>query len=375
MGAEGVSKSLTHSAALLAFRPLTAAFAALGDILISYARWRRVERPALSMRAAALLIVMFLLVASILAPPPVAQGQPPRRVFRIGFLAATPAPHLVEAFRQGLRDLGWIEGQNIAIEYRDAEGQFERLPDLAAQLVGLNVDLLVAQAGPETAAAKQATKTIPIVFLIHGDPVGAGQVTSLANPGGNVTGTGGFFAELAAKRLELLKETLPRLSNVAVLWNVTVPHKHLDWKATQAASRSLALILKSHELRSGDDFPGVFNVMKRERPEAFLVLEDPMMFRHRTLIVEFAAKERVPAIYALREFAEIGGLMSYGVNLTDIFRLGATQVDKVLKGAKPAALPVQQPTKFELVINKKTAKMLGLRIPPSLLLRAHELIE
>jgi putative tryptophan/tyrosine transport system substrate-binding protein len=315
------------------------------------------------------------LVLSLNLAPLAAEGQSPTRVYRMGFLAATNSPHLSEAFRQGLRDFGWIEGQNIIIEYRDAGGRLERLPDLAAQLVSLNVDLIVAQAGPETAAAKQATTTIPIVFLVHGDPVGGGHVASLAKPGGNVTGTGGFFPELAAKRLELLKQTLRGLSRVAVLWNAANPIKHLDWKATQAAGQALALTIQSRELRSEDDFPGVFNAVRRERPEALLVIEDPVMFHRRTLIVEFAARERMPAIYALREFAEAGGLMTYGVDLTDLFRRGAAQADKILRGAKPADLPVQHPTKFELVINLKTAKALGLMIPPSLLLRADQVIE
>jgi putative ABC transport system substrate-binding protein len=316
--------------------------------------------------------VIFLLAAVILLPS-LAQGQ--TRADRIGYLAATPQPHLSEAFRRGLGDLGWIEGKNIIIEYRDAGGRIERLPQLAAQLVSLNVDLIVAQAGPETAAAKQATKTIPIVFLVHGDPVGGGHVVSLAKPGGNVTGTGGFFPELTAKRLELLKQTVRGLSRVAVLWNAANPIKHLDWKATQAAGQTLALTIQSLKLRSEDDFPDVFNAMRKDRPEALLVIEDPVMFHRRSLIVEFAATERVPAIYGLREFAEAGGLMTYGPDLTDMFRRGAVQVDKILKGAKPADLPVQQPTKFEFVINLKTAKVLGLSIPPSLLLRADQVIE
>jgi len=318
---------------------------------------------------------MVLLAAPILFTSPPADGQPAGRVYRVGFLAATPAPHLSAAFRQGLRDLGWIEGQNITIEYRDAEGRAERLPDLAAQLVSLNVDLIVAQAGPESAAVKQATKSIPIVFLIHGDPVGVGLVASLAKPGGNITGTGGFFPELAAKRLELLKQAVPGLSRAAVLWNAANPIKHLDWKAIQAAARPLALTLQSHEVRSGDNFQGAFNAIKKRRPDALILLEDPVMFRHRTMIVEFAARERLPAIYALREFVDAGGLMTYGPNLIDLFRQGATTVDKVLKGAKPADLPVQQPTKFELIINLKTAKMLGLTISPLLLLRADQVIE
>jgi putative tryptophan/tyrosine transport system substrate-binding protein len=312
--------------------------------------------------------------AVFLATPLAVEAQQAGRVYRIGFLAATPSPYL-EVFRHDLRDLGWIEGQNITIEYLDGAGRIERLPDLADKLVRRNVDLIVAAAGPETAAAKQATKTIPIVFLIHGDPVGSGDVASLPKPGGNVTGTGGFYPELAAKRLELLQQTVRGLSRVAVLWNAANPIKHLDWKATQAAGQALALTLQSHELRSVDDFPNVFTAIKRERPEALLVIEDPVMFHRRTLIVEFAARQHVPAIYALRQFAEAGGLMTYGVDLKDCYRRGAVLVDKILKGAKPADRPVEQPTKFELVINLKTAKALGLTIPPSLLGRADEVIQ
>jgi putative ABC transport system substrate-binding protein len=260
---------------------------------------------------------------------------------------------------QGMRDLGWIESQNT--HTRGSACSTQRRP--------------VVTAGPETEAAKQATKSIPIVFLIHGDPVGARHVASLAKPGGNITGTGGFFPELAAKRLELIKQTVPSVSRVAVLWNAANPIKHLDWKATQEAGRALALTLQSSEVRSGDDFPGVFNAIRGSRPEALLLIEDPLMFRHRTMIVEFAARERLPAIYALREFADAGGLMSYGPDLIDAFRRGAIQVDKILKGAAPANLPVQQPTKFDLVINLKTAKALGLTIPPSVLARADQVIE
>src|SRR5262245_38566145 len=264
-----------------------------------------------------------------------------------------------------------IEGRNIAVERRDAAGHTERLPDLAAQLVRLNLDLIVAQAGPETDAAKRATNSIPIVFLIHGDPVGIGHVASLARPGGNVTGTGGFFPDLAAKRLELLKQTLPRLTRVAVLWNGGNPIKHLDWKAVQEAGRALALTLQSWEVKSVGDFPGIFDTIRNgSRAEALILLEDPVMFDHRAAIVEFADRERLPAIYGLREFVDAGGLMSYGYDLVEVYRRGAIKVDKILKGAKPAGLPVEQPTKFELVINFKTAKALGLTIPPSVLGRA-----
>jgi putative ABC transport system substrate-binding protein len=314
-------------------------------------------------------------LAGVLAAPLAAEAQPAGRVYRLGILASTPTPHLQEAFRQGLRDLGWIESQNITVEYRYSEARFERLPDLMAQLIRSKVDVIVAWDGLAAGAAKQATKSIPIVVLIHGDPVGSGHVASLAKPGGNLTGLGGFFPVLAAKRLELIKQAIPGLARVAVLWHPANPVKQLDWKATQAAALALALTIQSREVRSSEDFPGVFQAIRRERPDALMTLEDPLIFRHRTMIVEFAARDRLPAIYALREFTDVGGLMTYGVDVTDLFRRGATFVDKILKGAKPADLPIEQPTKFDLVINLKTAKALGLTIPPSLLAGADQVIE
>ena len=290
-------------------------------------------------------------------------------------LGNNPSPHLDDAFRKGLRDLGWIEGQNIALEYRYSEGRLERLPDQAADLVRSNVDVIVAWAAPEAGAAEMATRTIPIVFLTHGDPVGSGQVASLARPGGNMTGLRQMLPELTTKQLELLRHAVPSISRVAVFWNSASRIKRLDMGELQHAARALGVTLQSREVRTLDDFDSVFVATKRERPDALLTLVDPVTFTQRHLIAEFAARERLPAMYAVREFVEAGGLMSYGVDLRDLFRRGASYVDKILKGVKPGDLPIEQPTKFELVINLKTAKALGLTIPQSLLQRADQVIE
>jgi len=316
----------------------------------------------------------------LLAAPLVAEGQQAVRVARIGVL--TPGDPfslserpLFEVFRQGLRERGWVEGQNAVIEWRFAEGKNDRLPDLAAELIRLKVDVIVAVAGPATRAAKQATMTIPIVATAISDPVGQGFVASLARPGGNLTGLATQFPELAAKRLALLKEALPAVSRVAVLWNAANPGNVIILRAVQAAARTLGITLQSREVRGPNDFEGVFAAMTRERPEALLTLDDPLVFQYQTSIVDFAAKKRLPAMHAFRESVEVGGLMAYSANLPDIFRRAATFVDKILKGAKPADLPFEQPTKFELVINLKTARALGLTIPPSLLQQADQVIE
>ena len=320
-----------------------------------------------------------ILTLALLVAPLVAEAEQANKTYRVGVLmsASSPAvlPPFFQAFRRGLRDLGWIEGQNITIEWRFAEGRYERLPDLAAELVRLKVDLIVAGTAVETRAAQQATKTIPIVFLVHGDPVGTGDVASLARPGGNITGLSAMLPELTAKRLELLKEAIPSISRVAVLWNAANPITALDWKEAQVAARALGVTLQSREVRGPNDFESAFGAMTRERSDALMTLDDPLTFRYRTQIVDFAAKERLPAMYAFRESVEAGGLMAYGVNVADVFRRGAGYVDKILKGAKPGALPVEQPTKFELVINMKTAKALGLTIPQSMFIRADEIIQ
>jgi len=268
-----------------------------------------------------------------------------------------------------------IDGRNIGLEYHYWGTRPERLVESAALVVRQNVDVIVVTDGFATEAAKRATQSIPIVFVFHGDPVAVGHVASLAKPGGNITGRGGFLPTLATKRLELIKEAVPRLSRVAVLWNAANPVKALDWKATQEAAQRLNLTLESREVRGPDEFPAAFDAMRRQRPDTLITLEDPVIFVHRTAIVEFANRERLPAVYGLSEFADIGGLMSYGVDLIDSIRQSAKYVDRILKGSKPSDLPVEQPTKFELIINLKTARMLGLTVPPVLLLRADRVIE
>ena len=283
---------------------------------------------------------------------------------------------LLGAFRQGLRELGWIEGQNLVIEHRFAEGRAERFPDLAAALVRLRVDVIVTSSGePAILAAKRATTTTPIVMAISGDPVETGLVASLARPGGNVTGLTILATEVAGKRLELLKEAVPRASRVAVLWNAAYPGKAFELRETQAAARVLGVSLWPVEVREPNDLPGAFSAIARAGPDALITFADPLTNTERRRIVDFAVRNRLPMISAVRPFADEGGLMTYGPNIADMCRRAATYVDKILKGAKPADLPVEQPTKFDLVINLKTAKALGLTIPPSVLLRADRVIE
>jgi putative ABC transport system substrate-binding protein len=321
--------------------------------------------------------------AVLLTAPLAAEAEQAAKVPRIGWLSlnrvASPSPHLTEAFRQGLRDLGYVEGRNVVIEYRDAEGKLERLPALAAELVALQVDVIVAGGGTPTAlAAKQATKTIPIVFASAGDPVGSGLVTSLARPSGNVTGLSNLAPELVGKRLEQLTQAVPGVSRVAALWQPGGLGERTDkdvLKEAEAAARTLAVRLQLVEARGPADFDRAFSDMTKARAGALTVLPSLMFSSERRRLVDLAAKTRLPAVYPQRDFVDAGGLMSYGPNLADLFRRAATYVDKILKGAKPADLPVEQPTKFELVINLKTAKALGLTIPQSLLGRADEVIQ
>jgi len=313
--------------------------------------------------------------AVLLAAPLVAEAQQ-KRAARLGMLwARAPAPAQTEAFEQGLRDLGWVKGQNVHFESRFADGALDRLPRLAAELVGLNVNVIVAVAAPETAAARQATKTIPIVFIVHGDPVGSGDVASLARPGGNVTGCSQMTPEVSTKQLEILKQVVPRVARVAVIWDAANPTKAADWRAVRSSAQTLGIALQPREVRRSADFDEAFAAIRRERPDALVILADPLTVNMRATIVEFAAKERVPAMYPLQVFVDSGGLMSYGADLTDLFRRAPRYVDRILHGAKPADLPVEQATKFDLVINLKTAKALGLTIPPSLLGRADQVIE
>src|SRR6266700_5523782 len=320
------------------------------------------------------------LALTLFAVPLAADAQQAGKVPRIGFLRVTSPsdrPPLLDAFRQGLRELGWVEGQNIVIDYRYAEGRVDRLPDLAAELVRLKVDLIVASAGTQAAtAAKNATETIPIVMIYVRDPVGTGLIASLARPGGNVTGVSGSAGlELFAKQLELLKETVPKIRRVAILSNPANAYHQLAIREVNVAARSLGVQLQLLEARGPNEFDGAFAAMAKERVEALLVLSDSIFNSHRTRLADLAARSRLAAAYGVRESVEAGGLMSYGPSFLDLYRRSAAYVDKVLKGAKPADLPVEQPTKFELVINLKTAKALGLTIPQSLLLRADQVIE
>jgi putative ABC transport system substrate-binding protein len=305
-----------------------------------------------------------------------AQAEPTKKVYRLGFLMAMdPQPRWTAAFERGLQALGWFEGRNIAIEYRSADGYFDRLPGLCAELVDRGVDLILAVSAPETAAAKQCTNNIPIVFAIHGDPVGTGDVESLAHPGGNVTGMSQTQGDLISKLLSLLKEAVPRLSRLAILWNSANKSKAHDWQEVRVAAPKLGITLDSYEVRTLADFDSAFDGLRRDHPDALLVFGDPLTVRFRASITEFAARERMPAIYAQREFVEAGGLMSYGADLAELFRQSARIVDKILKGAEPSDIPVEQPTKFEFVINMKAANALGLTLPPILFADADEVIE
>ena len=317
------------------------------------------------------------LTLGTLGLPVAVEAQQGGKVPRIGFLfygSPGPSPEL-DAFRQGLRELGCIEGQNIAIEVRFASGRVERLPELAAELVRLKPDVIVTPGTPASVAAKQATSTIPIVFAGVADAVGAGLVANFARPGGNITGLTGISAELGGKRLELLKEVTPKASRVAVLYNPADRSNVLVLKELQESAPALRLTLQPLGVRGPGEFEGAFVAMSRKRAHALFGAAGILTTEHRKAIVDLAAKSRIPAMWGERQFVVAGGLMSYAVNFYDQVRRAATYVDKILKGAKPADLPVEQPTKFELVINLKTAKALGLTIPPSLLQRADQVIQ
>ena len=326
--------------------------------------------------------VIAVLALSLLAAPLAAEAQQAAKIARIGYLSPNLAttPHLREAFRQGLRDLGYVEGRNLVIEYRDAEGKRERLPALAAELVALKVDVIVTEGGNTVVplAAKQATRTLPIVFASAADPVGSGLVTSLARPGGNVTGLSGLSTELVGKRLELLTQAVPGVGQVAVLWLPGVYGERTEKEmltGAEVAARGLGVRLQFVEARGPADFDRAFSDMTRARAGALTLLPSNMFFREHGRLVDLAARHRLPAVYPWRDFVDAGGLMSYGASLTDSSRRAATYVDRILKGAKPGDLPVEQPTRFELVINLKTARTLGLTIPPSVLSRAEQIIE
>jgi ABC-type uncharacterized transport system substrate-binding protein len=340
----------------------------------------RVERRLAAILAAGMRRREFiaLIVGAAMTWPLVARGQQPGKVYRIGTLSAGTAPpsELKGLFiAEHLRDLGWVEGRNIVFERRFAENQLTQLPELAAELVRLNVDVIVAVGTLAPLAAKRATTTIPIVMSAAGDPLGSGLVASLARPGGNVTGMSMMVPDMGGKRLELIKELMPQISRVAVVWNAANPYPGLVFKEAVSAARTLGIHLVSVEVRAPEDFDGALETMMQKRPDAMMTVEDPLTFAERKRVVDFTATYRLPAIHGVREFADVGGLMSYGVSLGDLNRRAAGYVDKILRGAKPADLPVEQPTKFELVINLKTAKALGLTVPPTLLARADEVIE
>jgi putative tryptophan/tyrosine transport system substrate-binding protein len=305
-----------------------------------------------------------------------AQAQQPTKVARIGYLSPgdpVSRTYRTEAFRQGLKELGYIEGKNIAIEYRFAEARSERLSELAQDLVRLKVDIIFAGSHPATEAAKNATQTIPIVTSSQ-DPVSSGFVVGLARPGGNITGLTNLTSELVGKRLELLKEVIPQLFRVAVLWTPSHPASTI-WRRTEVVAQSLGVQLQGAEIRERDDLELAFVAIKRERAEALLMLRNPLVNDLTKRIANLAAASRLPAIYDEQRFPELGGLMSYGTDLADVDRRAAIYIDKVLKGANPADLPIERPTKFKLVINLKTAKALGLKIPAHLLMEAAAVIE
>jgi len=323
-------------------------------------------------------IIRWLLITFLLTTAHATQAQQLGKIPRIGYLnasSATSAASRVEAFRRGLRELGYVEGKNIVIEYRYAEGKFDRLPTLAAELVRLKVDVIVTAGGASTHPAKNATNTIPIVMTQDNDPVGNGFVISLARPGGNITGLSTLAPEISGKRLELLKEIVPRLSRVAVLGTSTQPGNAQSIKETELAARELGVKIQYLDVLGSKDVEPLFRAANTGRADALLVLTSPVFGTHRKQLLDLAVKNRLPVTYFRRDFVEDGGLMTYGVSFADLDRRAATYVDKILKGAKPAELPVEQPIKFEFIVNLKAAKQIGLTIPPNVLVRADKVIK
>jgi putative ABC transport system substrate-binding protein len=325
----------------------------------------------------AVLRLVLMVMVVLMAAPMAGEAQAPSKIPRVGYLepgraAGTP---FFEAFRQGLRDLGWVEGQNVVLAVRAAEGRYERLPDLAAELVRLPVDVLFASSTPAAVAAKQATTTIPVVIGRVADPVASGLVASLARPGGNITGWTHQGLELREKYLDLLKEAVPAATRIGVLWNPGNPIHGPSLRSIEAAAQALRVQLHLVGIKDPKEIEPAFAELVRSRVEALTVFQDGMFLAQGPRIVALAARSRIPAMYATTELAKAGGLMAYGVNLPEMYRGGASFVDKILKGTRPADLPVEQPTKFELVINLKTARDLGLTLPPSILARADTVIE
>ncbi|HKW95433.1 MAG TPA: ABC transporter substrate-binding protein [Methylomirabilota bacterium] len=317
------------------------------------------------------------IMLAVFAPPLAAEGQEPGKRAHIGYLnvASTEQSEWFEAFRQGLRERGLAEGTDFTIEQLHTYGRFERLPELAADLVRDEVDVIVVAGEPAILAAKQATQTIPIVMAVSADPVGSGFARGLAHPGGNITGLSIEAVELAGKRLELMREVRPGTSRIAVLWNAAYPPKRREWEQTQAAGHRLGVTLLSFEVRTPGDFDRAFAEIGSARPDGLLAFSEPLTLAQQQRIADFAKRRRVPLVSEIRSFADAGGLLTYGPSLMDQFRRAAVYVNKILKGAKPSDLPIEQPTKFELVINLKTAKTLGVTIPQSLLVRADQVIQ
>jgi putative tryptophan/tyrosine transport system substrate-binding protein len=323
------------------------------------------------MRKAQVISILFVVV--LLAVVVVGEAQQPKKVPRIAYLTGnSPStnPARIDAFRQGLRELGYVEGKNIIIEWRYAQGKLDRLPALAAELVRLKIDIVVTTGPGPTRAAKEATTTIPVVMAQDPDPVGNGFITSLARPGGNITGLATLAPEISGKQLELLKEIVPKLSRVAVLGTSTRPGNAQNLKETELAARGFGVKLQYLDVLIPKDLETAFRAASKGRADGVLVLQTPLLTSHRIQVVDLAVKNRLPTIYAQAEWIEDGGLMSYGASVNDLYRRTATCVDKILKGAKPADLPVEQPTKFELIINLNAAKKIGLTIPPNVLARA-----
>src|SRR5207244_1935129 len=323
-------------------------------------------------------ILLFAVATFILVSFHLADAQQPTKIPRIGFLSSLSAAAVsdrVDAFRQGLRELGYVEGKNIVIEYRWAEGKIERFLDLAAELVRLKVDVIVTGGPAVNRLAKEATVTIPVVMSFDNDPVGNGFAASLARPGGNITGLSTHYPEISGKQLELLKDIIPRLSRVAVLGNSTVPGNAQALRETERAAGVFGVKLQYVEIENPEEIESAFRAARKGHADAVLVLGSQVVTSHAKQFAELAAKSQLPAIYWSPEFVEAGGLMTYSVSITDLFRRAATYVDKILKGAKPAELPVEQPTKFELIINLKSAKQIGLTIPQSVLYRAVKVIK
>ena len=318
-----------------------------------------------------------LLASAAAAWPLAVRAQEAGKVYRVGLLWDSPAmfPSAIEAFRRGLRERGWIEGQNILIEPRWSEGRFDRLQELAEELVRLKVDAIVAPSSIYTGAARQATSTIPIIFVSHTDPIGSGHVASLAGPGGNATGLSLLMTETNAKSLEILREAVPGLSRVAAIFDPATPSHKPGLAALESVGPALGLQVRPVAARSSAEFDGVFSGLARERADPILVLSTPLFIAGAERLAELAIQHRLPSMFGPKEHTEAGGLLSYSPDRADLWRRGAAYVDAVLKGAAPGSLPVQQPTKFELAINLKTAKALGLTIPPTLLARADEVIE